>query len=95
MLQIIGTIIFGAIVGILARAVTAGASGVRRGSSPSCWAVAGALIGSLLGLGLTAGRRQRHLGHRLDPVGDQRAGLDRGRLAQLRLVNARHSADPA
>ena len=68
MLQILGTIIFGAIVGVLARAVLPGRQAYG-------WIVtillgiAGALIGYWV---LGRAGRQRHPGHRLDPAGHQR-----------------------
>jgi len=65
MFQIIGTIIFGAVIGVLARIVIDCDGCARRSRRPD----------RLLAVG-TSGRRQ-HPRHRLDPVGDQcRCGGD-------------------
>jgi uncharacterized membrane protein YeaQ/YmgE (transglycosylase-associated protein family) len=68
MFEVIGTIIFGAIIGVLARIV-------MPGKQPYGWivtvllGVGGALIGYWV---WGASRGRQHLRHRLDPLGDQR-----------------------
>ena len=69
MFDVIGTIIFGAVIGVLARIVIAGYSSVWMDCDRFAWGCR--RLDRLLGVG--ASRWGQHLWPRLDPLGDQRS----------------------